>query len=54
MPKCWTIHVRFADVLYGKIVSESERLGLSLTDTVRYLLTKHFESKEETRTDGGA
>ena len=47
MPKkVFTIHVRFHDVLYDKIIAEGERLGMSQTDTVRYLLTKYFEAED--------
>ena len=53
MPKVFTIHVRFNDVLYDKIIAESERLGLSQTDTARYLLTRYFEMLTEKRDQGG-
>ena len=51
--KVFTIHVRFHDVLYDKIIAESERLGMSQTDTVRYLLTNYFEALEGKKMDQG-
>lgn len=51
--KVFTVHVRFNDVLYDKILAEGERLGLSQTDTVRYLLTRYFEAQDEKKDQGG-
>lgn len=51
--KAFTIHVRFTEVLYDRILVEGERLGMSQTDTVRYLLTKYFEEQDEKKDQGG-
>lgn len=51
--KVFTIHVRFSDVLYDKIIEEGERLGMSQTDTVRYLLMRYFEA-QAIKKEGGA
>jgi antitoxin component of RelBE/YafQ-DinJ toxin-antitoxin module len=53
MAKEFTIHLRIGDLLHERIVAEGERLGLSQSDTVRYLLTKCFEAKTEVKDQGG-
>lgn len=53
MPKTFIIHIRFGDVLYARILAECERLGMSQTDTVRYLLTKYFEAQDAAKSNQG-
>ena len=52
MTKTRIIHVRFGDVLYDRIAMECERLGMSQTDAVRYLLTRYFEMHDEKKDQG--
>lgn len=48
-----TIHVRFNDALYEKVLNEAKRLGMSRTDAVRHIVLMYFEMKDIKKDEGG-